>query len=235
MTASAIPFLLVAVAQTRIPSSVAAILNGSLPLVTALLAIGLDPDGRIRGWRNAGLVIGFAGVALVALTRGSVGPDGNVLGILAMFGAVLSYAYAAHLAKRRFTGVEPVHLTLSQLLISSAVMVPLALLVARPDHVPSVDTFAALAGVGLLGTSLAWCLYYWLLGRAGPQHAVAVQYLAPVAAVVYGALILGESVSLSTVLGMILIISGEIIVAMPSWSRSSGRASAHTHGSGTLD
>src|SRR5437899_142871 len=70
ITASAAPFTLIAWAETRITSSLAGILNATVPLFTALLAYRVDPRNRIRGWRAGGLLVGFAGVALVAGTDG---------------------------------------------------------------------------------------------------------------------------------------------------------------------
>ena len=215
VTASAVPFMLIAWAETRITSSLAGILNATVPLFTAALAYRVDPRNRIRGWRALGLLIGCAGVALVAGT--DVG--GSALGVVAMLGAGLCYAISTHFAKHRFDHVEPVGVALVQTVTSAAIMVPLALLLARPERAPTADAIWSLLALGLGGTALAWCLYYWLVAKAGPQHAVAVTYLVPISAVLYGSVLLDEHIGLSTLLGMVVILAGEVVVATPARRR----------------
>jgi drug/metabolite transporter (DMT)-like permease len=210
-TASAVPFVLISEAETEITSSLAGILNAAVPLLTALLAFKLDPVGRLRGWRSIGLLIGFAGVALVA------GSDisGSTSGVAAMLGAVALYAIGTHVAKMRFGGVDPLAVAFVQTATAAAMVVPLALLFDRPTHAPGLDTIASLVALGLGGTALAFCLFYWLLSRAGPQHTVAVTYLAPVFAIVYGAAILDERVTATALVGAAVIIAGELVTAWP--------------------
>jgi drug/metabolite transporter (DMT)-like permease len=211
LTASGLPFLLISWAETRITSSLAGILNASLPLVTAVLLTFVDPEHRLRGWRSAGLVVGFAGVATVA--GADVG--GSPLAIAAMLAAVTCYAIGAHLAKRRMSTVEPVGVALVQQACAAVLVLPIALAFGRPDHVPHLRPALALLALGLGGTALAFCLFYWLLARTGPQHTVTVTYLAPVFAVFYGATILDERIGVATVVGMVVIIAGELLTAAP--------------------
>jgi drug/metabolite transporter (DMT)-like permease len=210
--AAAVPFFLIAWAEERIASSLAGILNASLPLFTAVIAFKVDPIGRIRGWRTLGLVIGFGGVAVVA------GADlaGSTAGVVAMLAASLSYACSAHFAKARFSHVEPVGVALVQVLVGSAIMLPLALLLDRPASMPSADVIGALAALGIGGTAIAWVLYYWLVASAGPQQAVAVTYLVPVAALFYGAVVLDEHVAAAAIVGTVVIIIGQLITATPA-------------------
>jgi drug/metabolite transporter (DMT)-like permease len=210
-TASAVPFVLISEAETEISSSLAGILNAAVPLLTAVLAFRLDPVGRLRGWRSVGLLIGFVGVALVA------GSDisGSASGIAAMLGAVTLYAIGTHVAKLRFGAVDPLGVAFLQTATAAAMVVPLALVFDRPTHAPGLDTVASLGALGLGGTALAFCLFYWLLSRAGPQHTVAVTYLAPVFAIVYGAAILDERLTATALVGAVVIIAGEVVTAWP--------------------
>jgi drug/metabolite transporter (DMT)-like permease len=168
-TASAIPFVLISEAETTISSSLAGILNAAVPLLTALIAFRVDPIGRLRGWRSAGLLVGFAGVALVA--GSDVG--GSTSGIVAMLGAVTLYAIGSHVAKLRFSTVDPLGVALIQTATAAAMVLPVALVFDRPAHAPGLDTVGALVALGLGGTAFAFCLFYWLLARDGPQHTVA--------------------------------------------------------------
>lgn len=215
VTAAAVPFVLIAWAETRISSSLAGILNAAVPLLTALIALKVDPFNRLRGWRNVGLVVGFAGVALVAGSD----VDGSRTGVLAMLGAVVLYAVGSHWAKARFAGVEPINIALVQTVAAAALVVPLAVVFDRPDRVPSIDTIGALVALGLGGTAVGFLLYYRLLSSAGPQHAVAVTYLAPIAAVFYGAVILDERITGTAVLGMAIILAGQLLTALPGRGR----------------
>jgi drug/metabolite transporter (DMT)-like permease len=211
ITASAVPFFLIAWAETRISSSLAGILNASVPLFAAVLAFRLDPIGRIRGWRTAGLVAGFVGVAMAAGTDVS----GSPAGVAAMVAASISYAIGAHYARARFSGIDPVGVALTQVLVSSALLVPLSAMFGRPDGMPSAEAIGSLAALGFGGTAIAFVLYYWLVSRAGPQQTVAVTYLVPVAAIVYGAVILDEHVPLLAIVGIAITIAGQAVVAAP--------------------
>lgn len=215
-TGSAVPFFLIAWAETDITNSLTGILNAATPLFAAALALHLGTSDRIRGWRTLGLLLGFGGVALVA------GGDlrGSAPAIAAMLTAAFFYAGSAHLARRRFSQFEPQAVALVQAVAGSALALPPALLLVRPDGVPSAAAMGSLLALGLGGTGLAYFLYYSLVSSAGPQHAVAVTYLAPVAAVVYGRVLLGERVGLPALVGMAVIIAGQVITSTPARRRA---------------
>ncbi|MGH9041118.1 MAG: DMT family transporter [Acidimicrobiia bacterium] len=208
-TGSAVPFLLIAWAETRITSSLAGILNGSIPLITAGLALYLRAPDRLRGWRSAGLLLGFAGVALVA--GGHLA--GQPAGIAAMLAAALAYSTSAHVARRRFAHLESQAVALLQVGVGTLLALP-ALLVDAPTTMPSLNAAAALIGLGVGGTGVAYFLYYSLMASAGPQHAVAVTYLVPVAAVIYGRVFLDEPVAASSLIGMGLVLAGQLITSL---------------------
>lgn len=216
LTASAIPFCLISWAETHISSSLAGMLNAAVPLLTALIALRVDPLARLRGWRNIGLLVGFAGVAIVAGT--DVG--GSPAGVAAMLGAVTLYAIGAHVAKLRFSHVEPVGVALVQTVTAAVLVLPFALLLEWPSRAPGLDTVGSLLALGLGGTGLAFGLFYWLLSSAGPQHTVAVTYLAPVFAIFYGAVVLDERITITALLGAAVIIAGEVVTALPPRRRA---------------
>lgn len=211
VTASALPFTLIAWAETEITASLAGILNAAVPLLTALLACRLAPTTRLRGWRSGGLLVGFVGVAL------TVGTDlgGKGRGVAAMLGAVVLYAVGAHLARLRFAQVEPLGVAFVQIATAAIIVVPLALVVDRPTRVPPADTIAALGALGLGGTALGFILFYRLIAEIGPQHSVAVTYLAPIFAVGYGVVLLHEHVTPAALAGIALVIAGQVITVLP--------------------
>jgi drug/metabolite transporter (DMT)-like permease len=220
-TGSAMPFLLIAWSETKISSGLAGILNATTPLFTAVLAIALGTGLRL-GWRGIGLLLGFAGAALVA------GGDfaGSPAAVLAMLGASASYAVSALHARARFADVEPVGVALIQMATSTAIMLPIAAGFGRTSHHPGLDTIGSMLVLSLGGTAFAYVLYYGLIASAGPQHAIAVTYLVPIAAVLYGRVLLGERMRLTALVGAVVIIVGEAICASPARSNDVSEAVA---------
>jgi len=209
-TGSTLPFLLIAWAETHISSSLAGILNATTPLFTAVLALAVG-KGERPGWRIIGLFLGFAGATLVA------GGDfaGSPLAIVAMIVAAPLYAASALHARARFADIEPIGVALVQVATSSVMLVPIAARFGRWHHAPGPSAIASLLLLSFGGTAFAYVLYYRLLGSAGPQHAIAVTYLVPIAAVAYGRVLLSERIRLSALVGAVIIIVGEAISASP--------------------
>ena len=212
-TGSALPFLLIAWSETRITSSLAGILNASIPLMTAGLALWLRAPDRLRGWRSGGLLLGFGGVALVA--GGHLA--GEPAGVGAMLLGAFFYSASAHVARRRFAGVESQAVALVQVGVGMLLALP-TLLLDPPSGLPDANAVAALIGLGVGGTGFAYFLYYSLVSSAGPQHAVAVTYLVPVAAVIYGRVFLHEPLSATSLAGMALILAGQLVTSLPARS-----------------
>jgi drug/metabolite transporter (DMT)-like permease len=213
---NALPFTLIVWGQAQIGSGAAAILNASTPLFTVLLAHGLTADERLTPGRLAGVVVGFAGVA--AMLGGGIGGGigGGVGGgawaaQAACLAGALSYALASVWGRRfRRLEVAPLATAAGQLVASSLMLAPLALLVDRPWTLPapSAAALASLAGVALLSTALAYVLYFRLLARAGASNLMLVTLLIPVTAVALGAAVLGEALTARHLAGMALIALG---------------------------
>ncbi len=198
-------FLLIAAGETRIASSLTGILVASVPLVVALLTLA-DPARRATGLRLVGLVGGMAGVALllgVDLPGGQAALIGAGMVLLASVG----YAIGALLLERRLARRHPEGLISLAMLIASVALLPAAL-VEAPGSPPSAGAALALVVLGLGPTALAFLLVAHLISEIGPGRASVVAYLAPVFAVAFGVLFLGESVRLTTLAGLALILSG---------------------------
>ncbi len=207
----AAPALLIARAEESIDSSLAGILVSSVPLFIALIALGVDADERSSGGRLLGVLVGFVGVAvLLGLDAG--GGDGVLLGGAMVLLASVGYAISALLLKRRFGGVEPVGGLAGAMGIGALVLLPLALLdptTAAPSAVPVL----AVVVLGVVGSGIAFLLYYTLNAEIGPARASVVAYLAPGFSVLYGALLLDESVTVGTLAGLVLILLGSWLAA----------------------
>lgn len=200
---NAIPFWLLGFAETRIDSGLTAVIQAAAPIFTVLLAGRIDPSQRVSGSRLAGIAVGFAGVAL--LVGGQRG--GQLVGGLAVIGTALCYAVSILYAGRRLSGLPPLQLSIGQLAAAALLIAPLGL-AELPSELPPARTLAAVAALGAFGSGLAYLLYFALVASAGASRAILVTYLVPAFALVYGAVFLGEHVSLRALLGLGLVLGG---------------------------
>ena len=194
---SAIPFALFSFALLAITTGLSAILNATVPLFGALVA-WLWLKDRPTGSRVLGLAIGFLGVALLAWDGASFKPNASGIApawaVLACLGATVCYAIAASATKRFLSGLPPlVTATGSQVGAAAGLLLPA--LWSWPAELPGGRAWLAVAVLGLLCTGIAYVLYFRLIEQAGPARALAVTFLVPVFAIVYGLLFLGERVT----------------------------------------
>jgi drug/metabolite transporter (DMT)-like permease len=202
----ALPFTLIAWGEKYIDSGIAAIANASVPIFVVLLALRFNPGERVRGGRLLGILVGFAGVGVLT----GLNPEGGwwaTAGTLAIVAASLSYASANHYVQHRFAGTTPLLITVASSITGALVLLPFAL-AQLPDEVPSWKALGSVAALGILGTALALLFFYRMLASYGASRASLVTYLLPPTALIYGALILDERITLNAVLGLLLILAG---------------------------
>jgi drug/metabolite transporter (DMT)-like permease len=224
----AAPFLLISGGEQEISSSLTGILVSSTPLFTAVLAIWVDHEERSTGPRALGLLAGFGGVAL--LIGVDVGGSSNaLLGAIAVALAGLGYAIGSFIVKRSSVRIAPIGIAAATMVASTVFVAPPALLSA-PDAMPGLDTVGAVLVLGLVGTGVAFAIFYTLTKTIGPARVALVTYIAPIFAVFYGVLLLGERISLGTVAGLVLIVGGSWIAAGQSLPRPRARALAGARG-----
>ena len=201
---TALPFFLIVWGQQYIPSGLAAIFNASAPLFTALLALGVDRTQRATGLRLVGIVLGFAGIVLLVGFETS-GGERAVLGSLAVVAAAVLYALGALYAGRRFARLPPVLVSFGSLAWAALFAAPLGIAHASAF---GWETLAATLVLGVGATAVAYVLYFGLIRGAGASRAILVTYLVPSLALVYGAVFLGEEVTLLALLGLGLVLAG---------------------------
>ena len=210
----AIPITLITVGQQWIASSLAGVLNGSVPIFIALFALVLDRSERPTGIRVAGIGLGFGGV--VAVYGLDVGTDRYaLLGAICLTGSSIGYAIGPLYAKSRLSRVEPLGIVAVLLSAASVATLPLAL-ADLPDAVPSAAAMGSVAMVGVVGTGLAFALYYRIMQTIGPARTSVVAYLIPGVAVLYGATLLDEPVGGGIAIGLMLILAGSYLTARRS-------------------
>jgi drug/metabolite transporter (DMT)-like permease len=209
-----VPFGLITFGEKHVPSSLAGILVATSPLFVALLAVRLDPAERSHGWGLVGVVLGMVGVVLLFGVDLS-GHTDTLLGGLMIVGAGACYGVAVLIAKRAFTGVPPVGVAASNLVISAVAWLPVALL-SLPSHAPGTSAVLSLLVLGAGGTGAAFYFFYRSIAEVGPARASVVAYVAPAFAVLYGVTLLGEHLTAGMLGGLGLILAG-------SWLAAQGR------------
>ena len=194
---SAIPFACFSFALLSISTGLSSILNATVPLFGAVIA-WLWLKDRPNGSRILGLLIGFVGVALLAWDKASFKPDasGNATGwaVLACLLATLCYGLAASFTKRHMSGLPSLVSAAGSQMGATVGLLPLAWWF-WPDHAVSLQAWLAVVALGVLCTGVAYVLYFRLIERAGPARALSVTFAIPVFALLYGVLLLGESVT----------------------------------------
>lgn len=204
-----IPFTLIVWGQTHIGSGLASILNATTPLFTVILAHWLTHDERMTTARVMGVVCGLMGVVVMIGTSAVAELGIDVLAQLAVIGAAISYALAG-IFGRRFTSTPPLVTAAGQLGASAIMMLPLVLFVDTPWRLAALapETWAAMLGLALLSTALAYIIYFRILARAGATNILLVTLLVPVSAVLLATFVLGEALQVRQLAGMGLIALG---------------------------
>jgi drug/metabolite transporter (DMT)-like permease len=203
-----VPFSLLVWGQTQIPSGLAAILNATTPLFAVLVAHVMTADERMTRGRLAGIVIGFAGVALMLGPEAWRGFGDDLMAQIACLAAACSYGFAGVFGRRfRRLGIAPLATAAGQVTASTAMLVPLALLVDRPWQLalPGLDVWGAVAALALLSTALAYIMFFRILACAGAVNLSLVTLLVPPGAILLGALFLDERLEPLHFAGMALI------------------------------
>jgi drug/metabolite transporter (DMT)-like permease len=211
------PFLLITYGQRWIPSSLAAILVASAPIFVALLAPVIDRADALGRWGIIGIATGIVGVTLL------FGVDLSGEGKLALGGAMVllasvGYAFGAIWVRRDLGAVPAVAVAAGTMIVASALTFVPALVSATGDAGDiHAGTVAALLVLGVGGTGVAFYMFYALIADVGASRASVVAYLAPGFAVTYGALFLDETITVTTLAGLALILAG-------CWIAAEGRA-----------
>ena len=203
---AALPFWLIAWGEQHIDSGLAAVVQASVPIFNALIALRFLPHERLSGTRAVGLAIGIVGVAVVT----GIHPDGGwmaVAGALAVVASSLAYAGSGVYGQLAVSGTSGPVLAAGSMLVGGLVLLPFALF-QLPGQVPSLKATASVLALTLLGTALAQLILYRMLALHGSARLSLVTYLMPGFALVYGALILDEAISATMLGGLALILGG---------------------------
>jgi drug/metabolite transporter (DMT)-like permease len=206
---NAVPFALIAWGQAHVASGVASIFNATTPLFGVLVAHVGTRDEKITPGRLAGVIVGFAGVAVMMSggeTMPALGAEGTAQAAFLM--AAFLYAVGGVYGRRFKTmGVEPLATAAGMLTAATLMLLPVMVIIDRPWSLPtpSLATVAAILGLALLATAFAFILYFRILANAGATNLLLVTFLIPVSAILFGAMLLGERLEAKHFGGMALI------------------------------
>jgi len=211
---TAIPIALISWAELHIDSGLAGILNSTVPLFTIVLAHVFLHDERITWPKALGLAAGFIGVViLLGRDVGAEGLTGSLRGQLAVILAAILYASSNVFIRLRLRDQHPIHMAAVSLTSAFVFMAALALIFEHPVRVPHLPmTWLACGWMGLVGLSLAYYAYFYLLRSWGATRSVLVTYVFPVAAVILGVVFLGERPAWYVFAGGAMVVGGIALV-----------------------
>jgi drug/metabolite transporter (DMT)-like permease len=207
----AIPFALFPLAQGHLAAGVAAIINAMTPITTVIVSHFWPGGEKATAAKSAGVVAGFVGVAILATPALSSGGTSQLWAILVCLLATLCYAVSLNYA-RTFARTEAstvAALSLSGAAISASLA---AITFEGVPHIVNTETWLAALGIGLVATTLAYQVMYRILPRIGATNFTSVTFIAPVSAIILSVTLLGETITLPHILGMVGIFIGLLLI-----------------------
>jgi drug/metabolite transporter (DMT)-like permease len=210
--ANALPYFLFSLAERTVDSSTAGIINATTPLWTMVLALAVRHQQAIRARQAAGLLVGFAGAALIFSPWQSASgllSAGSIECLAASVSYAVSYIYMDRYLARR--GISPLVLAACQLLAAAcwlALTLPVTGVRAPNLGSAGASSVAGLLILGVIGTGVAYVLNYQIIASEGATIASTVTYLLPVVAIVLGVAALGEQITVAAIAGTALVLAG---------------------------
>lgn len=207
-----LPFGFIFAGQTLVTVGLASIINAMTPLFTVLVMASFQEE-RLTVNRVIGVLLGVAGVAVL---RGFEGPIGGTqtLGIALCMAGALSYGFAALWGRRFLAGVPALKSATCQLMCSSLIIGVVVCFIDRPWTLatPSQSAMWSLVALAVLGTALAYIVFFKILVRAGASNVMLVTLLIPVTALLLGNVFLGEAIQEKEILGALIIGTGLLFI-----------------------
>ncbi|MCW8093226.1 DMT family transporter [Alteromonas sp. ASW11-130] len=202
---TAIPFVLFNYSSLYLEAGVNAILNATAPMFGAVIAFLWLCD-KLSKKAVLGLLLGFAGVIMISLQK--MGEQGvTIIPIITALLATTCYGLAASMMKKYLQGVKPLAVATGSQASASLLLMPFAIY-TMPETMPSVVAWNNAIALAVLGTGIAYILYFSLIANIGPAKAITVAYLVPLFGIVWGLVFLSEKLSLPTLMGGGLILIG---------------------------
>jgi drug/metabolite transporter (DMT)-like permease len=203
----AIPWVLLARAETKLSSSLTGLLIAAVPLVGALVVTLTGERERLGGRRWIGLLVGIFGVAaLVGLDVGQV----QVLPLIEIGLVAVGYAIGPIILSRHLADLSALAVVSVSLVLTALIYAPLAAL-RWPQTRPSAHVIESVIGLALICTALAFLLFFALIAEVGPVRATVITYINPAVAALLGVTLLGEQLTTGMVVGFALVLAGCVL------------------------
>jgi drug/metabolite transporter (DMT)-like permease len=216
---SVVPFTLIAWGQQVVEAGLATILNSTAPIFTFLITWAFTAHEPVTARKLVGVIAGLAGVTLIIGVQALGGLGRELWSQLAIVAATVCYAGAA-IFGRNFSGLPPLVPALGSMICGTVLLVPASLIFDHPwTLTPSTASLAALAGLSVFSTALAFLIYFRLLNTLGSVGTTAQAYLRVPIGVAIGALFLGESLSPTIWAGLICVVLGVAAMTIPGRKR----------------
>jgi drug/metabolite transporter (DMT)-like permease len=207
---AALPFSMISTAEIHLTASLAAILNSTTVMFTAIVAAVWMGD-PLTARKLVGIFLGIVGVTVLVGWDPTPVNGVVLLSVAAMLVASLSYALGATYAKLSFSGIPPVGMAIGQLTAATALLLPLSI-VSVPEQVPSLAVALCVLALALLSTVVAYLIYFRLIENVGPTSTVTVTLLVPIFGLLFGVLFLDEPFGLGTLAGLGIILSSVVLI-----------------------
>lgn len=216
--AYAVPFALFPLAQANLASGVAAIINALTPIMTVIVSHFWHDGERATRHKSLGVVAGFTGAVILATPALAAGGNSQLWAIGACLMATICYALSLNIT-RSFKAVEPTVFAAIALTGAAVIAAPIAFLSEGAPVITRAETWGAALAIGLIATAFTFQIMYRILPRVGATNFSATTFIAPVSAIVFGFLLLGETIQATHLIGMVAIFVGLLMIdgRLPRW------------------
>jgi drug/metabolite transporter (DMT)-like permease len=205
-----IPWFFLSTAEERLPSSTAGLLLAAIPVVGVGVAVVMGRPARLSGGNWLGILLGTLGVAAL------VGLDvaGSDLIAVAQLGVVvIGYAFGPAILSRWMGDLPGIGVVAASLAIAAVIYIPVVTILGSwPTAWPSVPVLGSVIALGVVCSALAFLLMFALIAEIGPMRMTTITYVNPAVAIVAGALVLGEQITVWTIVGFVLVLGGSYLV-----------------------
>ena len=218
----AVPFVLLSFSTLRLEAGFTSLLNATTPMFTAIVGV-LWFTTPINRTQVLGLLIAFAGVAILSLDKLDFKSEGPGWAILAGLVATFCYGIAVNFSKKRLAHLSADQITTGSMLASTAMLL-IPGIYFWPETNPSTVAWGSAIGLAVVCTAIAFLLFFRVLSRAGAMASATVTFLVPVFAIAWGVSLLGETLNARLILGMVVTLFGTAItlqmIRLPKLSRA---------------
>jgi drug/metabolite transporter (DMT)-like permease len=217
----ALPWVLLGAAETKISSSLTALLIATVPLVATVIALTTGDRERPEAQTLLGLFVGMVGVAAIV----GVNVEGGVVPIIQVVLVAVCYAVGPVILQRWLAALPALGVITASLAVTAVAYVPIVLL-GSVGEAPSVEAVGSVLGLAIVCTAVAFLVFFALIAEVGPVRATVITYVNPAVAAVLGVAILDEHFTIAMGVGFVLVLAGSVLATQPGIARRVARRPA---------